>query len=218
MESKYTMREHAFNALRDDIISGTLSPGERILEEAIAERYSVSRTPLREALLQLEQEGLLERFSKRGMIVTGLSLKEVSELYEVRARLEGLAAWHATENLDDASRDELQKKYDASYRYAPATGEMVMCDEMPWIHGFILERSNHAICRDHLQRLKMHLERYKSMTKSKREDKLRHVHREHGLIIGCMLAGDSQGAEMAMQAHVKTACCIAKKIISTKIN
>ena len=217
MESKYTMREHAFNALRDDIISGALSPGERILEEVIAERYNVSRTPLREALLQLEQEGLLERFSKRGMTVTGLSLKEVSELYEVRARLEGLAAWHATDNLDDVSRDELQKKYDASYRYDPSVREMVMCDEMPWIHEFILEHSNHAICTDYLHRLKIHLDRYKRMTKVNRKDK-KQVHLEHSLIIGCMLARDQNGAEMAMQAHVKSACCIAKKIISTKIN
>lgn len=217
MENKLTMREHALNSLRNDIISGVLLPNERILEENIAERYSVSRTPLREAIMQLEKEGLVARFPKRGVVVTGLSLKEVIELYEVRARLEGLVAWHATVNINDISKNELCKRLDESYRYDPISRAMVLDDEMPWIHNFILEQSNHVICKEHLHHLRVHLDRYKLMTKNKRTNK-QHVHREHSLVIACMLADDPQGAEMAMQIHVQTACSIAKKILSAKIN
>ena len=210
-----TMRERTFNILQNDIISGTLYPGERIFEDVIAERCQVSRTPLREAIRQLEQEGLLERCSGRGLRVASMSLKGVSELYEVRAHLEGLATLHATNNLDDVLRQELKNRFDGSWRHDSQTGA-IMYEEMPWIHDFILKHCRHTICADYLYRLQIRLERYKAMTRRQRGDKL-HVYREHSLIINCMLVGDGISAELAMQNHIRIASSLAKQIIASKI-
>ena len=212
----HTMRERAFEILQKDIIDGTLSPGERVFEDAIAERYQVSRTPLREAIRQLEQEGLLERFSGRGLRVARMSLREVTELYEMRARLEGLATLHATNNLGDVQRQELKTRLDESWCYDPQTRTTIVHDEMPWIHNFILKHCHHTICIDYLHRLNIRLERYRAMTTRQRKTILQ-AHREHSLIINCMLVSDSSGAELAMQCHIRIAFSLAQQIIASKI-
>ena len=210
-----TMRERAFSILQNDIIDGTLSPGERLFEDAIAERCQVSRTPLREAIRQLEQEGLLERCSGRGLRVTNMSLKEANELYEIRAHLEGLATLHATNNLDDILRQELKTRYDESSRYDSQTSTVVIYEDMAWIHDFILKHCGHTICVNYLYRLQVRLDRYRAMTKRQRGNML-HVHREHSLIINCMLVNDGISAELAMQNHIRVAFTLAKQIIASK--
>ena len=81
------------DALRDqleqDIVTGTLRPGERLDEQSLAARFGVSRTPIREALMQLASAGLIELQPRRGAFVASLSLKEVIERFEVMAALEG---------------------------------------------------------------------------------------------------------------------------------
>jgi DNA-binding GntR family transcriptional regulator len=182
------MRERAFDILQNAIINGTLAPGERLVEDLIAERCQVSRTPLREAIRQLEQEGLLERFLGRGLRVAPMSLKEASELYEMRARLEGLATLHAVNNLDDFLRQELKKRLNESWSYDSQTGNMVICNDLPWTHDFILEHCHHATCIDHLHRLKIRLDRYRAMTTRQRVISFRSTVNIVSLSIVCWLA------------------------------
>jgi len=83
--------------LRERIIQGSIKPGERIRERELAEELEVSRIPLREALPRLEAEGFIRTVPRRGAVVTELSLRDVEELFEVRASLEVLAARLAAE-------------------------------------------------------------------------------------------------------------------------
>lgn len=85
-------RSSVYRALIDDIASGVLSPGDRLREATIAERLGVSRTPVREALRQLEAEGLVSHLPRSGATIRKLDYAEVMELYEMRAMLEGSAA------------------------------------------------------------------------------------------------------------------------------
>src|SRR6476660_5003919 len=78
--------------VREDIASGKLKPGERLREEALSQRYAVSRTPVREALGRLEVEGLATRHPGKGLVVAAISADEIIELYVLREVLEGAAA------------------------------------------------------------------------------------------------------------------------------
>lgn len=85
------LREVIFNSLREAIIVGELKPGERLMEVQLAEKMGVSRTPVREAIRKLELEGLVNMVPRRGAQVADLSVKDIMDVLEVRATLDGLA-------------------------------------------------------------------------------------------------------------------------------
>ena len=103
-----TLRTQVLAALRDELISGGLQPGQRVNEVEVAEELGVSRGTLREAIRNLEQEGLLESVPHRGTFVRELTPEEVVHVYEVRASLESRAARNASARLDDAMREKLE--------------------------------------------------------------------------------------------------------------
>ena len=91
--------QRVFRALKDDILNGVLPPGLQIRQEAVAEQFGVSRVPVREALRQLESEGLLTSELHRGAFVSNRSLDEVEEMLDIRQALELCALKLALPNL-----------------------------------------------------------------------------------------------------------------------
>ena len=95
-------------ALRDeieqDIVTGRLQPGERLDEQSLADRFGVSRTPIREALMQLASTGMVELHSRRGAFVASLGLKEIIERFEAMAALEGMCGALAARRITDEQR------------------------------------------------------------------------------------------------------------------
>ncbi len=102
------LRQQVLEALRRAIVSGRLAPGERLTERALIEMMGVSRTVIREALRQIEAEGLIEIIPNKGPVVRELSAEEARDLYRIRAVLEGLAARLFAENASDALVEELE--------------------------------------------------------------------------------------------------------------
>ncbi|WP_423393417.1 GntR family transcriptional regulator [Burkholderia sp. LMG 21824] len=88
-------------SLREMIVNGELQAGERLVERDLAERFGISRIPMREAIQRLEREGLLEIFRNRGAVVRMLSASDVQEIYDMRALLEGDAIHRSVKRLDD---------------------------------------------------------------------------------------------------------------------
>ncbi|NTZ06628.1 GntR family transcriptional regulator [Burkholderia metallica] len=102
MEAKLDSTADAIAAsLRDMIINGELAAGERLVERDLAERFGISRIPMREAIQRLEREGLLDIFRNRGAIVRMLSASDVQEIYDLRVLLEGDAIYRSVKRLDD---------------------------------------------------------------------------------------------------------------------
>ena len=101
------VRKKAYEHLKTAILSGRLSPKERLTEEHLAETLGVSRTPVREALYKLEAEGLIRPLKTRGFIVSGDSKEEVTELFELRAILEGYALGIISERITEESLQHL---------------------------------------------------------------------------------------------------------------
>ena len=101
------LRQQVVEALRLAIIDGRLAPGARLIERELTEMLRVSRTVIREALRQLESEGLIAIVPNKGPVVRALTLAEAKDLYQIRAVLEGLAARLFTENADEGQLKRL---------------------------------------------------------------------------------------------------------------
>lgn len=106
---KYSLRGRVFNKLRADILSGKYKENEELREVAIGEELGVSRTPVREAFRQLELEGLIQIIPNKGAYVTGITVKDVKDIYMIRSKLEGLCAYWATLNITTEQMDELEE-------------------------------------------------------------------------------------------------------------
>jgi DNA-binding GntR family transcriptional regulator len=107
IEHHQTLREKILETIRDAILKGTLIPGEKVAEPELAERFGISRTPIREAFRQLESEGYLTVIPRKGAVVTSLSERDVQEFYSIKSILEGYAARIAAERLSDRDLDRL---------------------------------------------------------------------------------------------------------------
>lgn len=103
-----TLRERIADTLRDAIIHGRVKPGEKISEPDLAAKFGISRTPIREALRQLETEGFLEVSPRKGARIASITEKDVSDFYELKSVLEGYAARLATTRLSDKEIDKME--------------------------------------------------------------------------------------------------------------
>ena len=106
---KFSLRGRVFHKLRDDILSGKYEDHEELKEVAIGEELGVSRTPVREAFRQLELEGLIQIIPNKGAYVTGITEKDVRDIYMIRSLLEGLCARWATEHITDEQMEEMEE-------------------------------------------------------------------------------------------------------------
>jgi DNA-binding GntR family transcriptional regulator len=109
LENYKPLREIVFETLRGAIIDGTLKPGERLMEVQLAEDMGVSRTPVREAIRKLELEGLVLMIPRKGAYVSGISSKDIADVFEVRAALESLAAGLAAERITEQELEDLNR-------------------------------------------------------------------------------------------------------------
>lgn len=104
-----SLRGRVFRKLREDILSGKYKDHEELREISIGEELGVSRTPVREALRQLELEGLVTIIPNKGAYVTGITPKDVHDIYTIRSMLEGLCARWATRHITDEQIEELEE-------------------------------------------------------------------------------------------------------------
>ena len=98
-EDNYSLSSKVYHSIRNAILSGKYMPGDELKEKNIGDELGVSRTPVREALRQLELEGLISIIPNKGAFVEGVSLDDVRDIYEIRALLEGLCAKWAVDNI-----------------------------------------------------------------------------------------------------------------------
>jgi DNA-binding GntR family transcriptional regulator len=138
------VRERAYGYLKDSILSGRLTPGERLTEEHLAKQLGISRTPIREALHKLESEGLIKALATRGFITADDSREEIEELFEIRAVLEGYALRVICERVTEPVLADLE---DAVGRAEEALGRNALDEIFRWntrfhdtLHSLITDR------------------------------------------------------------------------------
>lgn len=138
-----TLKDNVIDIIRQSIIAGSLAPGLELNQTLIAEKLGVSRGPVREALGQLEQEGLIESTPYKGVVVTHLTRRYVQELYSVRAALEVMAADRAVERLEPAHLVHLDQVIE-EMRTAAKQGEKERLVQLDLhFHEYLLQVADH---------------------------------------------------------------------------
>ncbi len=133
---KYSLRGRVFHKLREDILSGRYEEHEELKEVAIGDEMGVSRTPVREAFRQLELEGLIQIIPNKGAYVTGITEKDVKDIYIIRSQLEGLCARWATEHISDEQLAELDNRFhEIMYE---ACDSKILEHELKDLHQYVL--------------------------------------------------------------------------------
>src|SRR5699024_5008816 len=106
---EHSLGGRVFQKLRDDILSGKYKEHDELRETTLGKELGVSRTPVREALRQLELEGLVTIIPNKGAYVTGISQKDIRDIYVIRSMLEGLCARWAAQHITEEQLDELEE-------------------------------------------------------------------------------------------------------------
>lgn len=200
MAATATAQEGVLAALRRDILAGRLRPGEQVVQEAIAERYGVSRVPLREALKVLEGEGLVTHHRHRGTFVTELSVDDLVEVYRIRALLEAEAIGAAVPALGDDALARLEA-IAAELADATARGDVTAAAEANRrLHFGIFEASGMPRLVRVLGQLWDATDAYRALYFAD-EPNLRRVDHEHAAILRALRARDASLVTRLHDAH-----------------
>jgi DNA-binding GntR family transcriptional regulator len=195
--------DRAYTALRDDIVQWRLQPGALLAEVEQAERLGVSRTPLREALGRLTAEGLTTAAGGRGVVVTGISLEDIEELFEFRETLESKAAALAAERGDAG----IFRTLEADFRAAPS----LLNGSTPALEDYYLlvERLDSAIdaassnsyLAQAMRGLRVHLVRIRRLAADD-ATRLTAAAAEHAAIAEAIALGNPRLAQAATTLHL----------------
>lgn len=200
----YSLRSKIYNKLKDDILNGVYKPGDSLIEMKLAEELGVSRTPVREAIRQLELEGLVGSIPNKGVFVEGVTEQDVNDIYEIRKLIEGLAVRWATEKMTDEKLANLKDTLDLMefYTIKGETNKVSTMDTR--FHDIIFEACDSKPLRSVLTHLHHFIQRARlvSIGVSGRAENALKEHRE---IYESIAAKDIDAAEKAVQKHIQSA-------------
>ena len=204
MEHKMiSIADQVFEELERDILSGVFERGEILTEMKLSERLHVSRTPIREALRRLEQERIIEPTSK-GMKVIGISRDDISDICEIRLRLEGLAARWAAERADEAGIRFLKETLDLQEFYTQKQDPESIKNADSRFHQTIYALSGSHSMQDTLEPLHRKLVKYRRVSVSAQSRAQKSLE-EHRAIYEAIAAHDGVTAEKLTILHVQNA-------------
>lgn len=191
----------AYDALHASIVAGDLSPGERLIEEELAEQLGHSRGSVRGAILRLGHEGLVVRERNRGARVRRFTPDEAIEILEARAALESLAAGYAALRRTKDEARELQSLVKDMGKLLRSAELLAMSERNAVLHRRILEISGHQVALDICSRLNSQIVRfqYRTVLAPGRSQKSL---AEHKKIVTAIASGDRSAAEQAMRKHL----------------
>ncbi len=198
---KYSLRGRVFHKLREDILSGKYEEHEELKEVAIGEEMGVSRTPVREAFRQLELEGLIQIIPNKGAYVTGITEKDVKDIYVIRSLLEGLCARWATKHISTEQMDEMEENVYLAEFHA-GKGHLEQLAELDnRFHDIMYEACNSKILEHQLKDFHQYVLRVrkKTLANANRGPK---SNEEHKAICEAIKAKDADLAEQLAHQHM----------------
>ena len=198
---KYSLRGRVFHKLREDILSGRYEEHEELKEMAISEEMGVSRTPVREAFRQLELEGLIRIIPNKGAYVTGITKKDVKDIYIIRSLLEGLCARWATEHITKEQMEEMEENVYLAEFHAQK-GHMEQLAELDnRFHDIMYEACDSKLLEHQLKDFHQYVLRVRRKTLAKAARGIQ-SNKEHRAIMEAIKAGDGDLAEQLAHQHM----------------
>ena len=192
-----------FVAVRDGILSGAFAPGQAITESEIATQLGVSRTPVREALRELEVQGLLTRHHRR-ILVASLSQAEADDVHEIRVALETLAVRQAIARKAGESIVSQLERTISEMRYEIKSGNTTMAlASARAFHHAIFQATDNTMLTRFLSQVYNRVDQYRFYNSSQRSSaRLRRTIEEHVAIANAIRDGDAERAQAQMQLHL----------------
>ena len=187
--------------IRDDILDGEFPNGQRLLETTLAARYGVSRTPVREALVALQADGLIERVDNGFRVRTGTP-DDVMEIYEARIALESVAAAAAAKRHTDLDLARLHAAHSEACALAASGDERAAHEADATWHEALWLAAHNATITGALTRWSAQLRIYDQGPPGPTDD-LATTEREHVAVVEAVQAGDADAARTAMTAHLE---------------
>ncbi|MFQ9934199.1 MAG: GntR family transcriptional regulator [Lachnospiraceae bacterium] len=201
MDNKHSLTGFVFNRLREDILNGKYKENDELKEMAIAKELNVSRTPVREAIRQLEFEGLVESIPNKATYVIGISIKDVKDIYEMRASLERLCAKKAIDNMTDDIMEKLEEIVDLSMFYNEKGKYDNILELDNRFHELLYEAANSKMLRHTLSDFHHYLQRIRHTTLSG-ETRAKQAVCEHRDILEAIKSKDTDRAMMLAEQHI----------------
>ncbi|MCR4964005.1 MAG: GntR family transcriptional regulator [Firmicutes bacterium] len=201
---KNNLRNRIFQQLESDIVSGKYPSGYNLSEKTLTEKFGVSRTPLREALAQLELEGLVEFVPHKGVFVLGISRQDIEDIYLIKLTIESLAAKLASERIEKEELTELEETLNLTEFYM-GKGDLEKLVELDSrFHDLICKASKNRPLRAMLTTFHNYakMARYKSITTPGRAAKMLSEHRN---LLEAIAKGDGELAYALSVEHTTNA-------------
>lgn len=205
-----------YRQLKDLILSFVFYPGVRVTENELADRFHVSRTPVREALQRLAAEGYVTILPKQGCFVRDIDIDEINHYYDVRIGLEMLALELACQAMSDSQLKKLAAAWDPEQvpSKPPTVAAMVARDES--FHLALAAGTGNAVLAGYLKDVNdhIHIVRRLDFTDPTR---IEQTYREHHEVVQRLLARDVDGAKQLLQRHIRKSAEVAKAITLTQL-
>lgn len=199
---EYSLRSQVFQTIREDILKGKYKENEELREATLGKELGVSRTPVREALRQLELEGLVNIIPNKGAYVTGITEKDVHDIYMIRSMLEGLCVRWATQHITAEQLEELDEILLLSTYHLEKENPEQMTELDGRFHQVLYDASNSRI----LDHVLSDFHKYVQMARGnsvKTEERAVKSIEEHREILNAIKEKDADKAEKLATLHIR---------------
>lgn len=198
---KSSLRDQVFQKLRNDILSGKYLPGDELVESTLGKELGVSRTPVREAIRQLELEGLVELIPNKGTVVNGISVQDVKDIYSIRSKLEGLCAGWAARYRTEEELERLEETVYLSKFHAQREHYEQVFELDSRFHEILYEASHSRILAHTLGDFHQYVQKARKLS-IKNRVRSKSSNEEHEKILEAVRAGDEKLAEELATQHI----------------
>jgi DNA-binding GntR family transcriptional regulator len=199
-----SLRSRVFIHLQNDILNGLYEPGDSLIETKLSEELGVSRTPVREAIRQLELEGLVQSFPNKGVIVKGVSEQDIEDIYTIRMLIEGLAARWAAEKITLPELEELKEAVELEEFYTIRNDQnhLILFDTR--FHDIIFKASKSKPLMHTLSTFHHYVQKARGISMMS-PGRAMEVLEEHKAILQAIIDKDAYKAERLTTEHVRNA-------------
>lgn len=201
MNDSSSLSGKVFSKIKHAILEGTYPVGHELREATLGEELGVSRTPVREALRQLELEGLVEIIPNKGAYVKGISAKDVWDIYQIRARLEGLCAGMAAEEVTQEQLDRLDEIILLTHFYEEKEDYEHLVELDNHFHEVMYEACNSKMLQHLLTDYHQYVQRIRKRS-LQRQQRAKASTREHEAILQAIRDKDAERADELATAHI----------------
>jgi len=209
-----TLTDQLREAIEAEIVSGAFGPGARLEISALAKKFNVSRTPVREALIQLSSLGFVEIRPHAEMRVTRLTMQGMLDVFEVLADLEALAAELAARRIDDEGREQMLELHTDCGKAVAGTDPAEFYDQNIRFHEAIHAASRNPFLEQTIQAIRRRVSLYRRMRVNQRARRQQSWN-EHAAVVNAIVEGDADRARQCMRSHIAMQGDLLQDFIAT---